>query len=46
MSKNKIESSKDILDKYLELDKSERLDFIDELGLDDDRDVKVQKGTL
>ena len=43
MSKNKLESSKDILDKYLELDKSERLDFIDELGLDDDRMLKFKR---
>lgn len=34
MSKEKIESSKDILDKYLELDKSKRLSFIDKLSLD------------
>ncbi|MBN9648437.1 MULTISPECIES: HEAT repeat domain-containing protein [Terrisporobacter] len=43
MSKNKIESSKDILDKYLELDKSERLDFIEELGLDEDRMLKFKR---
>lgn len=43
MSKNKIENSKDILDKYLELEKSERLDFIDELGLDEDRILKFKR---
>lgn len=43
MSKNKIESSKDILDKYLELEKSERLDFIEELGLDEDRILKFKR---
>ncbi len=43
MSKNKLESSKDILDKYLELDKYERLDFIDELNLDDDRMLKFKR---
>ena len=43
LSKEKVESSKDILDKYLELSKSERLDFIEELNLDND---KIQKRTL
>ena len=42
MSKNKLESSKDILDKYLELDKYERLDFIDELNLDEE-DYNIYK---
>ena len=43
ISKNKVESSKDILDKYLELDKSERFDFIDELNSDDDRMIKFKR---
>lgn len=43
MSKNTLEISKDILDKYLELDKSERLDFINELGLDNDRMLKFKR---
>lgn len=43
MSKDKVENSKDILDKYLELDKSERLDFIDELSLDDDKMLKFKR---
>ena len=43
LSKEKVESSKDILDKYLELSKSERLDFIEELNLDDDRMIKFKR---
>lgn len=43
MSKQKVEDSKDILDKYLELDKSERLDFIDELSLDDEKMLKFKR---
>lgn len=43
MSKQKVENSKDILDKYLELDKSERLDFIDELSLDDEKMLKFKR---
>ena len=43
MSKNKIESSKNILDKYLELEKSERLDFIEDLGLDEDKMLKFKR---
>lgn len=41
MSKDKLENSKDILDKYLELDKSERLDFIDDL--DGDKMLKFKR---
>ena len=40
MSKDQVENSKDILDKYLELDKSERFDFIDDLSLDDEKMLK------
>lgn len=43
MYKDKLESSKDILDKYLELDKSKRLDFINELGLDDNKMLKFKR---
>lgn len=43
MSKQKVEDSKDILDKYLELDKSERLDFIDELSLDDEKMLRFKR---
>lgn len=43
MSKNELESSKDVLDKYLELDKSERLDFIDELSSDADKMLKFKR---
>ena len=43
LSKEKVESSKGILDKYLELSKSERLDFIEELNLDDDRMIKFKR---
>ncbi len=43
MSKNKIESSKDILDKYLELDKSERFDFIEELSSSYDSMIKFKR---
>lgn len=43
MSKDKVENSKDTLDKYLELEKSERLDFIDELTLDDERMLKFKR---
>ena len=43
MSKNQVENSKDILDKYLELDKSERFDFIDDLSLDDGKMLKFKR---
>ncbi|WP_455539979.1 HEAT repeat domain-containing protein [Terrisporobacter sp.] len=43
MSKNQVENSKDILDKYLELDKSDRFNFIDELSLDDDKMLKFKR---
>ena len=43
MSKVEIESSKDILDKYLEMDKCERLEFIHDLSLDDEKMIKFKK---
>ncbi|MDD5878860.1 MAG: HEAT repeat domain-containing protein [Clostridiales bacterium] len=43
MSKDQVENSKDILDKYLELDKSERFDFIDDLSLDDEKMLKFKR---
>lgn len=43
MSKVEIESSKDILDKYLEMDKCERLEFIHDLSLDDEKMIKFKR---
>ena len=42
-SKGKIESSKSIIDKFLEFDKSERLDFIEELSHDNERMVEFKR---
>ena len=46
MSKDQVENSKDILVKYLELDKSERFDFIDDLSLDDGKMLKFKKKSM
>ena len=43
MSKQKVEDSKDILDKYLELEKSERLNFINELSMNDENMLKFKR---
>ena len=42
-NKQKVESSKDILDKFLELGKDSRLEFIEELSLDEEKRIKLQK---
>ena len=42
-SKKQIEDSKNILDKYLELDKSKRLDFIDDLSMDNDKMIEFKR---
>ncbi len=43
ISKNKLKSSKDTLDKYLELGKPERFDFIDELSVDEEGMLKFKR---
>lgn len=43
LSKNQVENSKDILDKYLELDKSARFDFIDDLSSDEGKMLKFKR---
>lgn len=43
MSKVEKESSKDLLDKYLEKDKSQRLDFIHDLSLDEDKIIQFKR---
>lgn len=42
-SKKEVESSKSILDKYLEQDKSQRLEFIDDLSLHNERMVQFKR---
>ena len=43
ISKLEKESSKDLLDKYLEKDKSERLDFIYDLSLDEEKMIQFKR---
>ncbi len=43
VNKQKIESSKDVLDKFLELGKDSRLEFIEELSLDQEKELKFKR---
>lgn len=43
MSRIEVESSKNILDKYLELDKPERFEFIEDLSHDNERMVEFKR---
>lgn len=43
ISKKEVENSKSILDKYLELNKDERFDFIDDLGQDNDVMIEFKR---
>ena len=42
-NKQKVESSKDILDKFLELGKDSRLEFIEELSLDEEKELNFKR---
>lgn len=42
-NKQKIESSKDVLDKFLELGKDSRLEFIEELSLDQEKELEFKR---
>ena len=43
VNKAKVESSKDVLDKFLELGKDARLEFIDELSLDKEKELNFKR---
>ena len=43
VNKAKVESSKDVLDKFLELGKDARLEFIDELSLDKEKELNFKE---
>ena len=42
-NKQKVESSKDVLDKFLELGKDSRLEFIEELSLDEEKELNFKR---
>ena len=42
-NKQKVESSKDVLDKFLELGKDSRLEFIEELSLDQEKELEFKR---
>ena len=43
VNKQQIESSKDVLDKFLELGKDSRLEFIEELSLDQEKELDFKR---
>ena len=43
VNKAKVESSKDVLDKFLELGKDARLEFIEELSLDKEKELNFKR---
>ena len=42
-NKQKVESSKDVLDKFLELGKDSRLEFMENLSLDQEKDLNFKR---